>query len=140
MRWSDLQTATVRGELEIYYQLQMRLGDGKIFGAEALMRWRHPKRGLISPAEFIPLAEETEAIVEMGEWALRTACRDAAEGRIPGTVAVNLSPVQFKNDKLAETIHAICWRPASRRGGWRSRSRNRPSCRISPRACISCAS
>lgn len=103
----DLQTAAVRGELELHYQLQMTLGDGKICGAEALMRWRHPKRGLISPAEFIPLAEETEAIVEMGEWALRTACRDTAEGRIPGTVAVNLSPVQFKNDKLAETIHAI---------------------------------
>jgi diguanylate cyclase len=103
----DLQTAAARGELELHYQLQMTLGDGKICGAEALMRWRHPTRGMISPAEFIPLAEETEAIVEMGEWALRTACRDAAEGKIPGTVAVNLSPVQFKNDKLAETIHAI---------------------------------
>ena len=71
------------------------------------MRWQHPKRGMISPAEFIPLAEETEAIVPMGEWALRTACRDAAEGRIPGTVAVNLSPVQFAREDLAETIHAI---------------------------------
>ena len=84
-----------------------RLRDGKICGAEALMRWRHPKRGMISPAEFIPLAEETEAIIAMGEWALRTACRDAAEGKIPGTVAVNLSPVQFGRDDLAETIHAI---------------------------------
>jgi hypothetical protein len=71
------------------------------------MRWRHPKRGMISPAEFIPLAEETDAIIPMGEWALRTACRDAAAGRIPGTVAVNLSPVQFSRDDLAETIHAI---------------------------------
>src|SRR6202161_1192234 len=62
---------------------------------------------MISPADFIPLAEETEAIVEMGEWALRTACRDAAAGKIPGTVAVNLSPVQFSRDDLAETIHAI---------------------------------
>ena len=103
----DLQGATERGELELYYQLQMTLGDGRICGAEALMRWRHPKRGMISPAEFIPLAEETEAIVEMGEWALRTACRDAAAGKIPGTVAVNLSPVQFSRDNLAETIHAI---------------------------------
>ena len=103
----DLQTAAARGELELHYQLQTTLGDGKICGAEALMRWRHPRRGMISPAEFIPLAEETEAIVEMGEWALRTACRDAAEGKIPGTVAVNLSPVQFKDDQLAETIHAI---------------------------------
>jgi diguanylate cyclase (GGDEF)-like protein len=103
----DLQHAAERGELELHYQLQTTLADGKICGAEALMRWRHPKRGMISPAEFIPLAEETEAIIEMGEWALRTACRDAAGGRIPGTVAVNLSPVQFKNDNLAETIHAI---------------------------------
>ena len=71
------------------------------------MRWQHPKRGMISPAEFVPLAEETEAIIEMGEWALRTACRDAAAGLIPGTVAVNLSPVQFKREDLAETIHRI---------------------------------
>ena len=103
----DLQHAAERGELELHYQLQTTLADGKVCGAEALMRWRHPKRGMISPAEFIPLAEEAEAIVAMGEWALRTACRDAAAGRIPGTVAVNLSPVQFKNDNLAETIHAI---------------------------------
>ena len=103
----DLQLATQRGELELHYQLQTTLADGKICGAEALMRWRHPKRGMISPAEFIPLAEETEAIIAMGEWALRTACRDAAAGKIPGTVAVNLSPVQFGRDDLADTIHAI---------------------------------
>jgi diguanylate cyclase (GGDEF)-like protein len=103
----DLQTATERNQLELHYQLQTSLDDGKVRGAEALMRWRHPKRGMISPAEFIPLAEETEAIIAMGEWALRTACRDAVDGRIPGTVAVNLSPVQFSQDNLAETIHAI---------------------------------
>jgi diguanylate cyclase (GGDEF)-like protein len=103
----DLQTAINRNELELHYQLQTTLDDGKICGAEALMRWRHPKRGLVSPAEFIPLAEETEAIIVIGEWALRTACRDAAEGRLPGAVAVNLSPVQFGRDDLAETIHAI---------------------------------
>jgi diguanylate cyclase len=103
----DLQTVTERDELVLHYQLQTSLNDGQIRGAEALMRWHHPKRGMISPADFIPLAEETEAIIEMGEWALRTACRDAAEGRIPGTVAVNLSPVQFGREDLAETIHAI---------------------------------
>ena len=103
----DLQGAADRGELELHYQLQTTLGNGKICGAEALMRWRHPKRGMISPAEFIPLAEQTEAIVAMGEWALRTACRDAAAGKIPGTVAVNLSPVQLNRNDLAETIHAI---------------------------------
>jgi len=103
----DLQTATERNELVLHYQLQNTLNDGRICGAEALMRWHHPKRGMISPAEFIPLAEETEAIVAMGEWALRTACRDAAAGKIPGTVAVNLSPVQFSRDDLAENIQAI---------------------------------
>lgn len=103
----DLDHATKRQELMLYYQLQMTLDDGRICGAEALMRWKHPKLGMISPAEFIPLAEETEAIYEMGEWALRAACRDAAEGKIPGTIAVNLSPVQFGRDDLAEMIHGI---------------------------------
>jgi len=103
----DLQYAVDRGELLLHYQLQASLQDGAISGAEALMRWRHPQHGLISPAEFIPLAEETEAIIAMGEWALRTACRDAADGRIPGSVAVNLSPVQFRRENLAETIYAI---------------------------------
>jgi EAL domain-containing protein (putative c-di-GMP-specific phosphodiesterase class I) len=62
---------------------------------------------MVSPAEFIPLAEETEAIIDMGEWALRAACRDAAEGKIPGNIAVNLSPVQFGREDLAEMIHGI---------------------------------
>ncbi|MGC1448087.1 MAG: EAL domain-containing protein, partial [Xanthobacteraceae bacterium] len=103
----DLEHATERQELFLNYQLQMSLNDGKICGAEALMRWKHPKLGMVSPAEFIPLAEETEAIFEMGEWALRAACRDAAEGKIPGNVAVNLSPVQFGREDLAEMIHGI---------------------------------
>ena len=103
----DLEGAADRGELELHYQLQTTLGDGKICGAEALMRWRHPRRGLISPAEFIPLAEQTGAIIAIGAWALRTACRDAVAGNIPGTVAVNLSPVQFSRIDLADTIHAI---------------------------------
>jgi diguanylate cyclase (GGDEF)-like protein len=103
----DLQRATEQNELVLFYQLQMSLDDGKICGAEALMRWQHPKRGMISPAEFIPLAEETEAIIGMGEWALRTACHDAAKGNIPGTVAVNLSPIQFSRENLVEIIHAI---------------------------------
>jgi diguanylate cyclase len=103
----DLEHAAERQELFLNYQLQMSLNDGKICGAEALMRWKHPKLGMVSPAEFIPLAEETEAIYEMGEWALRAACRDAAEGKIPGTIAVNLSPIQFGRDDLAEMIHGI---------------------------------
>ncbi|HEY0909718.1 MAG TPA: EAL domain-containing protein [Bradyrhizobium sp.] len=103
----DVQSAASRNELELHYQLQTTLDDGRICGAEALMRWRHPKRGMVSPAEFILLAEESEAIIPMGEWALRTACRDAVDGKIPVTVAVNLSPVQFGREDLAETIHAI---------------------------------
>ena len=103
----DLEHAAERHELLLNYQLQMSLNDGKICGAEALMRWKHPKLGMVSPAEFIPLVEETEAIIEMGEWALRAACRDAAEGKIPGNVAVNLSPVQFGREDLAEMIHGI---------------------------------
>jgi predicted signal transduction protein with EAL and GGDEF domain len=103
----ELQGAVANDELILFYQLQTSLCDGRICGAEALMRWKHPKRGMVSPAEFIPLAEETEAIIGMGEWALRRACRDAVEGGISGTVAVNLSPVQFSRDDLAETIHAI---------------------------------
>jgi diguanylate cyclase (GGDEF)-like protein len=103
----DIQGAAERNELVLFYQLQTTLDDGRICGAEALMRWQHPKRGMVSPADFIPLAEETEAIVGMGEWALRTACRDAVAGHIPGMVAVNLSPVQFAREDLAETIHGI---------------------------------
>jgi diguanylate cyclase len=122
----DLPSATARDELILHYQLQTSLDDGRICGAEASMRWRHQKRGMISPAEFIPLAEETGAIVGMGEWALRTACRDAADGRIPGTVAVNLSPVQFGQENLAEIIYAILLETSCRRSGSRSRSPNRP--------------
>ena len=103
----DLQTAAENGELELHYQLQASLADGAICGSEALMRWNHPQHGRISPADFIPLAEETRAIIGMGEWALRTACREAAAGRLPGTIAVNLSPVQFGREDLAETIHQI---------------------------------
>ena len=103
----DLHGACDRGELTLHYQLQTELSGGAVVGAEALMRWTHPKRGMISPAEFIPLAEETDVINAMGIWALRQACTDAAKGRIPGTIAVNISPKQLNRDDLAETIHAI---------------------------------
>jgi EAL domain-containing protein (putative c-di-GMP-specific phosphodiesterase class I) len=102
----DLRSAISRGELVIDYQPQAHV-NGEITGFEALVRWPHPERGMISPAEFIPLAEESEAIVGMGEWALRTACRDAAAGKIPGTVAVNLSPVQFKHVDLVDFLSRL---------------------------------
>jgi len=103
----DLHTALRDHELALHYQLQYSLEDGRFRGAEALMRWHHASRGPISPGVFIPLAEESELIVPMGEWALRTACRDAASGLVPGVVAVNLSPIQFKQRDLAQLIHAI---------------------------------
>ncbi|NGX95120.1 MAG: EAL domain-containing protein [Candidatus Afipia apatlaquensis] len=103
----DLHFAIQNGELALHYQIQTSLGDGSIRGAEALMRWIHPTRGFVSPADFIPLAEESELIIPMGEWALRRACQDAAAGKIPGVVAVNLSPIQFRQNDLAEKIHMI---------------------------------
>lgn len=103
----DLQGACERGELLLHYQLQTELTTGAICGAEALMRWRHPRHGMVSPSEFIPLAEQSDAILAMGGWALRTACHDAAAGRIPGTIAVNLSPRQLNQDNLAEMVHGI---------------------------------
>jgi diguanylate cyclase len=103
----DLQFAAERNELELHYQLQLSLAEGTVCGSEALMRWKHSTRGMVSPAEFIPLAEQSQAIHAMGKWALRTACRDAAAGKLPGTVAVNLSSIQFSRNDLAEMIHAI---------------------------------
>ncbi len=103
----DLHDAIKNDELQLFYQLQTSLSDGSIRGSEALMRWIHPKHGLVSPADFIPLAEESELIIPMGEWVLRRACRDMADGKLPGVVAVNLSPVQFKKNDLAESIHSI---------------------------------
>src|SRR4029079_8186738 len=80
----DMRQALQRGELEMFYQPFVDLERMEVCGAEALMRWRHPERGLITPDRFIPIAEETGLIVEMGAWALREACAEAA-GRAAGT-------------------------------------------------------
>ena len=102
----DLRQAIVHGGLEIYYQPCLNLKDNTITGCEALVRWRHPERGLIWPAEFIPIAEDTGLIDEVGELVLTTACREAASW--PGDIrlAVNVSPVQFKSGTLALKIMA----------------------------------
>lgn len=95
-----LNGALERGEISLHYQPQIELRSGKIIGAEALMRWQHPTRGLISPARFIPLAEDTGQIVALGEWALRAACAQAKlwhEAGFAGfRMAVNFSPRQFR--------------------------------------------
>lgn len=103
----DLRQALAQDEFELYYQPQSRLTDNRTIGYEALIRWQHPTRGMISPAEFIPIAEETGLIVPIGEWVLRKACATAASWAEPYRIAVNLSPVQFTHGSLPETVHGI---------------------------------
>jgi diguanylate cyclase (GGDEF)-like protein len=102
----DLRHAIAHGGLEVYYQPCLSLKDDRITGCEALVRWRHPERGMVSPAEFIPIAEDTGLINEIGEWVLATACRDAATWPDDIRLAVNVSPVQFKSGTLALKIMA----------------------------------
>jgi diguanylate cyclase (GGDEF)-like protein/PAS domain S-box-containing protein len=102
----DLRSAVAREELDLHYQPQAHIG-GEITGFEALARWHHPRMGLIPPGTFIPLAEETGIIVALGEWVLRSACREAASWPKPLRVAVNLSPVQFQRGDLAKLVHEI---------------------------------
>jgi diguanylate cyclase (GGDEF)-like protein len=102
----DLRSAIVNGELELHYQPQARI-DGTVFGLEALLRWAHPKRGLVAPATFIPLAELNGMINEIGEWTLREACRQAASWSAPLQIGINLSPVQFRYGDLAALVHSV---------------------------------
>ena len=113
----DLRQAIVDGGLEVYYQPCVSLADNQITGCEALLRWRHPERGMIAPSEFIPVAEETGLISELGKWVLTTACAEAATW--PGHIrlAVNVSPIQFKDDTFALKVVAalaVSGLPASR--------------------------
>jgi diguanylate cyclase (GGDEF)-like protein/PAS domain S-box-containing protein len=102
----DLRMAIQRDELEVYYQPQAHI-DGSITGFEALVRWHHPRHGMVPPNTFIPLAEENGSIVALGEWVLRTACREAASWPRPLSIAVNLSPVQFQHGDLPSLVHEI---------------------------------
>jgi diguanylate cyclase (GGDEF)-like protein len=93
----DLRQAIADGGFEIVYQPLVSVGDGRVTGCEALLRWRHPLRGMISPAEFIPVAEDTGMINELGDWVLNKACSEAVSWPDDVRVAVNVSPVQFRN-------------------------------------------
>jgi predicted signal transduction protein with EAL and GGDEF domain len=103
---TDLRKAIAGEALEVYYQPCLDLQSDRITGCEALIRWRHPERGMISPAEFIPIAEETGLINEIGEWVLTKACTEAAAWPDAINVAVNVSPVQFRSGTLALKVVA----------------------------------
>ena len=109
----ELRNALARGELLLHYQPQVDLRSGKIFAVEALVRWNHPTRGIISPAQFIPLAEETGLIVALGDWVLRTACfqnkawQDAGLSHM--NMCVNVSARQFQDNKWIDRVKsALC--------------------------------
>lgn len=107
---SDLRLAVERGEFFLVYQPQLDIASGHIHSLEALIRWKHPEKGLIPPMEFIPAAEKNGLIVPIGNWVLRTACADAARWLAAGTpvrVAVNLSAVQFRHPGLMENVRTI---------------------------------
>ena len=109
----DLRRAIEREEFRVYYQPQVLLATGEMVGFEALVRWKHPERGLLAPSEFIPMAEETGLIVRLGGWVLEEACRQARvfrERNLPGApprMYVNLSARQFRHPELVEEISAI---------------------------------
>jgi diguanylate cyclase (GGDEF)-like protein/PAS domain S-box-containing protein len=107
----DLSLAIKNGELSLHYQPQamsrQTAASSEVIGFEALARWHHPVRGFVPPGDFIPLAEESGLIVEMGEWILREACREAASWPMPLQIAVNLSPAQFMHGDMVSLLHSI---------------------------------
>jgi len=108
---NNLRKAVENSEFEVFYQPQIQMETGEVIGAEALIRWHHPDMGIVSPAMFIPLAEETGLIIPIGEWVMRTACKQAKEwqsaGRSPICIAVNLSAIQFQHDNLVSIVQQI---------------------------------
>jgi predicted signal transduction protein with EAL and GGDEF domain len=102
----DIRQALLHDEFELHYQTVVDVEQQQCCGAEALVRWRHPERGLLFPDQFIGLAEESGLIVPLGEWILRRACADAAKWPAHFTVAVNLSPAQLKQGNLVDVLRA----------------------------------
>jgi len=107
---SDLRQAILRKQLYLDYQPIYDVGSDSVSGYEALLRWRHPDRGIIEPETFIPIAEESGSIAAIGEWVLEQACQEAVRWRQPASVAVNLSPLQFMIPTLYDQIERILWK------------------------------
>jgi EAL domain-containing protein (putative c-di-GMP-specific phosphodiesterase class I) len=101
---SDLREAVTHDGFEVFYQLLYDLGSDRLSGFEALLRWKHPTRGMVSPTQFIPVAEETGLIIQLGEWVLRHACEQAANWPSELKLAVNVSPVQFRSPNFVEVV------------------------------------
>jgi diguanylate cyclase len=102
---TELRDALARDQFELHYQVQASVTTGEITAYEALLRWKHPERGFVAPADFIPMAEETGLILPIGEWVLRTACAQAAAWETPHKIAVNLSAVQLGQIDLPRIVH-----------------------------------
>ncbi len=108
---NQLRQALKRQEFELFYQPQMEIGSGRVVAFEALLRWRHPEQGLVSPTDFIPLAEETGLILPLGNWVMHEACRQTARWRSEGwpdiRISVNLSGIQFQQPDLAGQVESV---------------------------------
>ncbi|MCC6611406.1 MAG: EAL domain-containing protein [Burkholderiales bacterium] len=106
----ELRRALDRDELRLFYQPKVRVANGRGSGAEALVRWQHPERGLLGPGEFIPMAEETGLVVPLGEWVLRTACTQSADwiraGLLVPRISVNVAAPQFRTQRFPQTVSA----------------------------------
>ncbi|CDX42472.1 Uncharacterized signaling protein CC_0091 [Mesorhizobium plurifarium] len=106
----DLRQAVARGEFRLVYQPQKEISSGRMVGFEALLRWQHPERGEVSPSVFIPVAEDSGSIAQIGEWVLATACKEAATWKNPLTIAVNVSAVQLHNPDFSRKVHEVLLR------------------------------
>jgi diguanylate cyclase len=104
---SEMRDGLKQGEFELYYQQQNDTLSREVVGFEVLLRWRHPQRGMVSPVEFIPIAEKTGFIFELGEWVLRAACSEAATWKRPMRIAVNVAPQQLADPRLPELVSQV---------------------------------
>ena len=134
----DLRKALQGDEFELNYQPLIDLARGEVCGFEALLCWKHPERGLVSPEEFIPVAEEIGLIVPLGDWVLKQACRDAASWPAKTAIAVNLSPVQFRNPMLALSVVSALGQSGLRRRASNWKSPNACCCRPTATCSMRC--